>query len=117
MQAIEITSPDADGTSTDLIKLVERPTPTSCGPEEIVVEVKFAGINFADTMLRKGTYPHPMTYPLVPGFEFSGTVTVVGSSVSNLKPGDRVGCMYAHAAGAYAEKIVCDAAAVVKLPK
>ena len=117
MRCIVITEADAGGVSKDKVVFTEKEAPTECGPEEIIVDVKFAGINWADTMIRRGTYPHPMQYPLVPGFEFSGTVAFVGSSAaSSLAVGDRVGCMYAHAAGAYAEKIVCDAAAVVKLP-
>lgn len=46
------------------------------------------GLNFVDTMIRKGQYP--MALPAVPGFEAAGTITEVGSGVEGLSVGDRV---------------------------
>jgi len=58
--------------------------------DEVVVQVKFAGLNFADLMRRQGLYSPAPKYPYVPGFEASGIVEAVGSNVSSLSVGDRV---------------------------
>jgi NADPH:quinone reductase-like Zn-dependent oxidoreductase len=57
---------------------------------EVVIRVKFAGLNFADLMRRQGLYSPVPKYPYVPGFEASGIVEEVGSNVSQLAVGDRV---------------------------
>ena len=45
------------------------------GPGEVLVDVAFAGCNWADTQIRTGIYPHARTYPLVLGLEIAGTVS------------------------------------------
>jgi len=57
---------------------------------EVVIRVKFAGLNFADLMRRQGLYSPVPKFPYVPGFEASGIVEAVGSTVSQLAVGDRV---------------------------
>ncbi|CAF3346903.1 unnamed protein product [Rotaria sp. Silwood1] len=59
-------------------------------PNEVVIHVKFAGLNFADLMRRQGLYSPVPKYPYVPGFEASGIVEEIGSDVSQLAVGDRV---------------------------
>ena len=54
--------------------LADMPDPVP-GPGEVVIDVAYAGCNWADTQVRQGIYPHAMTYPLVLGFEVSGTVS------------------------------------------
>jgi NADPH2:quinone reductase len=66
-------------------------------------------------MLRKGTYPHPTTYPLVPGFEISGRVALIGPGVEGVKEGDRVAAYVEHGGG-YAELCVTDAEGLIRLP-
>ena len=78
------------------------------GPGEVLVDVAYAGCNWADTQVRTGIYPHPMTYPLVLGFEVSGTVATLGPGVSGVKVGDRV-ATFPEKGGAYAEKVVAAA--------
>ena len=60
------------------------------GAGEVVIDVAYAGCNWADTQVRQGIYPHPMVYPLVMGFEVSGTVSKLGAGVTGVKIGDRV---------------------------
>jgi NADPH2:quinone reductase len=56
-----------------------------------------------------------MTYPLVLGFEVSGTVAATGSGVSNVVVGDRVAA-FPEKGGAYAQKCVAAAQGLIKLP-
>ncbi|CAF3325435.1 unnamed protein product [Rotaria socialis] len=58
--------------------------------DEVVIRVKFAGLNFADLMRRQGLYSPVPKFPYVPGFEASGIIEAIGSNVSNLAVGDRV---------------------------
>jgi NADPH:quinone reductase-like Zn-dependent oxidoreductase len=54
------------------------------------IDVKAAGINFADTMARIGLYPDAPKPPCVLGYEVSGDVESVGGGVDSLSVGDRV---------------------------
>ena len=56
----------------DQLTLAEMPDPVP-GAGEVLLDVAYAGCNWADTQVRMGIYPHPMTYPMVLGFEVSGT--------------------------------------------
>ena len=94
--------------------LADMPDPVP-GPGEVVIDVAYAGCNWADTQVRQGIYPHPMVYPLVMGFEVSGTVSKLASGVTNVKVGDRV-ATFPEKGGGYAEKCVAGAAGLIKLP-
>ena len=72
------------------------------------------GLNFIDVYYRKGVYPPPGGYPLIPGAEAAGEVEAVGPGVTGLKPGDRI--VYQVHVGAYAEKRLLQADRAVKLP-
>ena len=68
-----------------------RRCPIQCpGAGEVLLDVAYAGCNWADTQVRMGIYPHPMTYPMVLGFEVSGKVAALGPGVAGVKIGDRV---------------------------
>ena len=98
----------------DQLVLADMPDPVP-GPGEVVIDVAFAGCNWAGTQVRQGIYPHPMVYPLVMGFEVSGTVSKLGPGVTNVKIGDRV-ATFPEKGGGYAEKCVAGAAGLIKLP-
>ena len=83
------------------------------GPEDALVRVEAAGVNFIDTYHRTGLYPVPT--PFTPGVEGAGVVEAVGSGVSDLSPGDRVG--WVMQLGSYAEQAVRPAAKLVRLPE
>lgn len=59
-------------------------------PDEISINVKACGINFADIMMRVGLYQDAPPLPFSPGYEVAGIVNKVGDNVQNIKPGDRV---------------------------
>ncbi len=96
------------------LTLAEMPDPVP-GPGEVLVDVAYAGCNWADTQVRMGIYPHPMTYPMVLGFEVAGIVSALGPGVTNVEVGDRV-ATFPDKGGAYAEKCVAPALGLIKLP-
>ena len=69
------------------IQDMEMPTPND---GEVCIEVHFAGINFADTLMRLGLYQPRPDYPFTPGYELSGVIHTVGANVSGLEVGQRV---------------------------
>lgn len=85
------------------------------GPDEVAIDVKACGVNFADTLMRMGLYPEAPKLPFVPGYEVAGTVAAVGANVTNYKPGDRV--MAATYFGGYASYAVADQSKVLPLPE
>ncbi|MDH3302681.1 MAG: quinone oxidoreductase [Acidimicrobiia bacterium] len=107
MKAIQITQTGGPEvlTWTD----VDEPTP---GPDQVMVEVAAAGLNYIDTYHRTGLYPMPL--PFVPGLEGAGTVTEVGSDVDDVAVGDTVA--WSANIGSYAEHIALPAASTVPVP-
>lgn len=87
----------------EVLRLVEKPRP-SLGPREVRVEVRAAGVNFADLMMRMGIYPEAPSPPFVPGYEVAGVLSEVGGEVRGRKVGERVfaGTRF----GGYATEIV-----------
>ena len=71
------------------LRVVAVPDP-SVGRDEVLIDVAFCGLNWADTVIRVGTYPHPFTYPAIPGLEAAGRIGAIEQDVGNLKVGDRV---------------------------
>ena len=69
------------------VREAEDPEP---GEGEVVIEVRAAGINFADIMARMGLYPDAPPPPCVVGYEVAGVVSALGKGVTELAEGDRV---------------------------
>jgi putative PIG3 family NAD(P)H quinone oxidoreductase len=95
----------------DVLKPVERPKPEPA-QGEIVIRVEAAGVARADLYQRQGNYPPPPGASDIPGLDVAGTVSDVGSGISNWRPGDRVCAILA--GGGYAE--FCAVPAVQALP-
>jgi NADPH:quinone reductase-like Zn-dependent oxidoreductase len=96
-----------------VLEVQEQPDPTP-GAGEVLIDVRAAGINFADLMARLGLYPDAPKPPCVVGYEVSGTVTSLGEGVSGaLSVGDRVVAPVRF--GGYAERVVARQDAVVAL--
>ncbi len=77
----------AGGPSTLAVIPMEMPTPRA---GEIRIEVAYAGINFADLLMRLGLYQPRPKYPFTPGYEMSGIVDAVGDGVTDFSIGQRV---------------------------
>ena len=58
--------------------------------DEVLVRSRNVGICHSDFELYEGRYIIPITYPIIPGHEWSGEIAEVGSDVTTLRPGDRV---------------------------
>jgi NADPH2:quinone reductase len=95
----------------EVLTLVDLPVPKP-KPNEAIVKIAAAGVNFIDVYFREGRYPSPL--PFVDGQEAAGTVTEVGSDVKTLKPGDRVA--YTGVLGAYADYAAVPADRLIRVP-
>jgi NADPH:quinone reductase len=97
----------------DLVLVTDQPRPEP-GPDEYLIRVVAAGVNFADVMQTRGTYvggPHP---PYVAGFEGAGEIVAIGSAVRDPYP---VGThVIGTGPGAFAEYMVMPAATAVPVP-
>src|SRR5512145_504100 len=100
MKAIRVHTPGGP----EVMKLEDVAEPTA-GAGQALVKLEAAGLNYIDVYFRSGAYKAPL--PLTPGLEGAGTVTAVGSGVTDLRVGDRVA--YTGIAGSYAQLIVCPA--------
>ncbi|MGI9505203.1 MAG: NADPH:quinone reductase, partial [Geminicoccaceae bacterium] len=102
----------------DVLQLddVEAPTP---GAGQVVIDIKAAGVNPADTYMRGGAYAIVPDLPYTPGGDAAGVVSAVGDGVSKFKIGDRVFtgvAMGFSMQGCYAEKVLRSADDVLALP-
>jgi NADPH2:quinone reductase len=98
------------------LDVVDDPAP---GPGEVVIDVRAAGVNPADTYMRSGTYAIRPPLPYVPGGDAGGVVSALGAGVTEFQVGDPVVVatpLGADMTGCYAEKIKRDAGNVMRLP-
>src|SRR5215472_8981628 len=96
----------------EAMQLVDTPTPQP-GPQQALVRIAAAGVNFIDVYFRTGLYKAPA--PVTLGNEGAGTVEAVGPEVTDVQPGDRVA--YAMARGSYAEFALVPSGMLVKIPE
>jgi NADPH2:quinone reductase len=96
-----------------VLKLVEieRPAP---GDGEVLIEVKSAGVNYADTMRRRNQYLEETPLPFVPGSEVAGEVAEVGAGVEDAQEGDRIVTLLG--IGGYAGYAVAPARNLIPVP-
>lgn len=76
----------------EVLIVQHRPEPLP-QPGEVLVRVKRAGLNFADISARVGLYPDAPKFPMVMGYEVSGTVEALGNGATGFAKGDRVVAM------------------------
>src|SRR5882762_8595009 len=95
----------------EVLTLVDLPAPKP-KPNEAIVKVSAAGVNYIDVHIRDGLYPSSL--PFVIGQEASGIVSEIGADVKSFKPGDRVA--YTGIRGSYAEYAAVPADRLVLLP-
>jgi len=107
MKAIQVMRPGAP----EVMQYVDLPQPQP-KPNEAIVRIIAAGINFIDVYNREGRYKTPL--PFVPGQEGAGEVSAVGADVRGISVGDRVA--YTSVLGSYAEYAAVPADRLVKIP-
>ncbi len=84
---------------------------------ECMVRVKVAGINRADSMMRRGVYPPAQpACPFTPGREISGVVDLIGEEVTRFKGGDPVIALIKYGDGGYSEYIYLHETELVPTP-
>ncbi len=97
----------------EVLEYLELPDPVP-GPGEVRVRTAAIGVNFADITARMGLYPDSGKPPFVTGYEFAGTVDVVGEGVTAVAPGDEVIGMRNF--GCYADTVVTSADLLLPRP-
>ncbi|MDI5965031.1 zinc-dependent alcohol dehydrogenase family protein [Streptomyces sp. SL13] len=75
-------------TGIGTVEIAEVPDP-SPGPRDVVIDVAACGLCGTDLHILQGEFAPSL--PLVPGHEFAGEVVAVGSAVTEVRIGDRVG--------------------------
>jgi NADPH2:quinone reductase len=107
MKAIRIHQPG--GPEALQLDDVADPSP---GSGQVAVKLAAAGVNYIDVYFRTGQYKAQL--PLTLGLEGAGTVTALGSGVSDVKAGDHVA--WTGVPGSYAQMTLVPADRLVKLP-
>lgn len=98
----------------DVLRWEEAPAP-KVGPNDVLIKVEAAGVNYADVMRRSGRYHFKTEFPALLGTEAAGTVIRVGGEVREFGEGDRVFCRTA-AAGCQAEQVSAPVSEVLRIP-
>lgn len=73
--------------------LIEEAEGLQPGADDVVIDVKAIGVNYADCMVRMGLYESAKEFvgwPITPGFEVAGVVQSTGKNVDDLPIGTRV---------------------------
>lgn len=109
MKAILSEKPGPSATLT----LAELDDPVA-GPNDVVIDVEAAALNFFDTLIIEDKYQYKPERPFSPGAEVAGRVSATGAQVTGFAPGDAV--MAYSGWNGCREKISIAADLVVPLP-
>lgn len=99
--------------SPDELRLEEMPDPVP-GETEVLVEVRAAGVTYAELLVIQGRYQTLPKLPFVPGKELAGVVLAVGTDVKSRRLGEPV--LGIAPLGAYAEKALVEESRCFALP-
>ena len=83
--------------------------------DEVLIEVKAAGVNMPDVLQRKGRYPVPPGASDIPGLEVAGVVAKAGPAAAPWKAGDAVCALVP--GGGYAEFVNAHAGSCLPVPR
>jgi NADPH2:quinone reductase len=97
----------------DVLKVTDVDKPT-IDENQVLVKVKYSGINYADLLSRQGLYSWSPKRPYIMGLEAVGEIVEIGSTVTDKSIGDRVLVGKQH--GGYAEYIVTDSIYALPIP-
>jgi NADPH:quinone reductase len=84
------------------------------GPDQVLINMKAAGVNFPDVLIIQNKYQFKPDLPFSPGSEMAGVVAEVGADVKHVKVGDKVMASTGH--GAFAEQVLVAANKVLPMP-
>jgi propanol-preferring alcohol dehydrogenase len=82
------------------LKEVDIPTP---GPGQVLVKTEACGVCHTDLHAARGDWPLKPGLPFIPGHEGIGKVVALGSGVTAVKEGDRVGVPWLYSACGHCE--------------
>ncbi|MCK4848621.1 MAG: NADPH:quinone oxidoreductase family protein [Candidatus Heimdallarchaeota archaeon] len=92
---------------SDVLQVKNVPKPDITTSNELLINLKYSGINFAEILARRGLYKWvPSRTGFILGMEGAGIVEEIGSDVTNFKKGDSV--IVARGFGCHAEYISLD---------
>ncbi|MHA2501937.1 MAG: quinone oxidoreductase family protein [Candidatus Kariarchaeaceae archaeon] len=91
---------------------VDQPQPED---DEVLIKVKYSGVNYADILSRKGLYSWAGKRPYIMGLEAAGEVVETGKNVSDVEIGDRL--VYGGQSGGYAEYLTVNQEYVLPAPE
>ncbi len=104
---------EAPGPAENLV-IAELPGPTP-EPDEVIIRVRTAALNFFDTLLIAGRYQVQPALPFSPAAEVSGHVARLGSAVNVFRGGERV---FAYLGwGGAREEVAVKADRVIAIPE
>lgn len=102
----------------EVLKVEDTPIPEP-GPGEVLVKHEYIGVNFAETLLRRGLYTRSIQFkmPSGVGFEAAGVIVKLGEGAhgEGIREGARVAALYRKSA-AYAQYGVLTTKDVIPLP-
>ncbi len=85
------------------------------GPDDVLIDVHAAGVNFSDTLIVQRRYQTRPDLPFVPGRDAAGVVAAVGPDVTRCRPGERVMALVPF--GAYAERLAAPQSRCFGMPE
>ena len=95
------------------LSVEERPD-LSPRPDQVVIDVEAAGVNYVDGLFISGEYQIKPPLPFVPGGEVAGTIGAVGDDVADWAVGDRV--LASVGLGGYASQAIASTAQLTRIP-
>jgi len=96
------------------VTVAELPAPKA-GPDEVRIAVHAASVNFADTLMVRGTYQATPPLPFTPGMEVAGEVVEAGANIKWFKPGDRAIAVLDH--GGFSEEVLAHHSRIMQIPE
>lgn len=97
----------------DALSWKDLPTPEP-GPREVLIEIKAASLNFPDLLIVQNKYQIKPPLPFVPGAEYAGIISAVGTEVKHLHVGQPVACL--SGTGGFGTHTLVPAALCMPLP-
>jgi NADPH:quinone reductase-like Zn-dependent oxidoreductase len=100
------------------VESFELPEPRALASDEVLIEVRAAGVGNWDEIARTGGWDLGITPPMALGVEAAGSVVAVGDAVTGVGPGDDVLThpLPLREQGAWAEKLIAPAECVARKP-
>jgi NADPH2:quinone reductase len=95
------------------LEVAEVPPP-KVADDEVLIDVRATGVNYADSIMVAGKYQTKPPLPFSPGLETAGVVAACGAAVTRFAPGDRVMAIVAY--GGMAEQAVAPEAETFAIP-